>query len=237
MYPPAMFSDRDLAAAVEIARATKFATVVVATPDDLVTVHAPFTPVDSATGATTGATESTTTGATFVGHVLRSNPLTAALAAGPVSARLIFLAAQGYVSPSVYAEKRKTGKVVPTWNYVAAHLDGALRLAPEAGALRDILAAQVADYEGWVGSDWQLGDAPADFVDKLSHAIVGLTFAANTGLAIVKLSQNRPDEADAVTRWLDETRPKSAEIGDWMRRHWDAEKTAVADRGPAQGEG
>jgi len=208
MYPPAMFSERDLAAAIEIARRTKFATVIVATGGDLVTVHAPFTPIESETGRT------------FVGHVLRSNPLAAALAEGALQARLIFLPAQGYVSPSIYAEKPISGKVVPTWNYVAAHLDGTIRLAPEEGALYEILAAQVADYEGWVQSDWQLGDAPADYVEKLSRAIIGLTFEATEGLAIVKLSQNRPSESDTVTRWLDETRPESAEIGYWMRRHW-----------------
>lgn len=210
MYPPAMFSERDLSAAVAIARETKFATVVVAAPGGLITVHAPFTPVESKTGAT------------FVGHVLRTNPLAAALADGAVQARLVFLPAQGYVSPSVYAEKRVSGQVVPTWNYVAAHLDGRLRLVPETEHLLEILATQVADYEGWVASDWQLSDAPAGYVEKLSRAIVGLTFEATDGLAIVKLSQNRPKEAGAVTRWLDETRPEATGIGHWMRRHWDA---------------
>jgi len=210
MYPPTMFSERDLAVAVEIARATKFATVVAATPDGLVTVHAPFTPIESEIGRT------------FVGHVLRSNPLATALAESNLPVRLVFLPAQGYVSPSVYAEKRISGKVVPTWNYVAAHLDGTIRLAPEAGDLREILTAQVADYEGWVGGDWQLSDAPPEYVDKLSHAIVGLSFEASDGLAVIKLSQNRPSEAGAVTRWLDETRPDSTEIGYWMRRHWEA---------------
>lgn len=206
MYPPAKFSERGLEAAVAIAREVAFATVVVTRGDDAVTVHAPFT----ASGAGSPAT--------FIGHILRSNPLAAVLAAGETPARLIFLAAQGYVSPSVYREKRASGKVVPTWNYVAAHLDGTLRAVPEADGLRDILAAQVADYEGRVGSDWRLSDAPADYRATLMRAILGLTFEASAGLAITKLSQNRPDDLEAVTRWLEDTRPQSAEIAYWMRR-------------------
>ena len=52
--------------------------------------------------------------ANFSGHLVRSNPLLEMLSRGPLACRLVFQAADGYISPSVYAEKPKSGKVVPT---------------------------------------------------------------------------------------------------------------------------
>jgi transcriptional regulator len=206
MYPPSKFSSRDPAEALAIAGETKFATVVAATGDGLITVHVPWTPVDGEGDPA------------FVGHVLRANPLVQALASGPIPARLIFQPAQGYVSPGVYAEKPRSGKVVPTWNYVAAHFDGVLSVEDDAETLMGILGRQVADYEGAVGGDWALEDAPADFLATMAQGIVGVSFRAEGWLAIGKLSQNRPEDLRAVTRWLEETRPAAADIGYWMRR-------------------
>ncbi len=210
-YPPAKFASTDRADAVQIARATRFASLTAVRNGALLTVHLPLTLVGEAEGEAGGE-------ARFVGHLLRSNPFFAAMEAGPVAARAVFLPAQGYVSPSVYAEKAASGKVVPTWNYVAAHLDGTMALgAPE--DLAATLEAQAADYEGATGSDWKVADAPTDFVAGLARAIAGFAFTATAFQAIRKLSQNRP-EADraAVTGWLAQTRPASGAIDWWMAR-------------------
>src|SRR5205807_807380 len=55
---------------------------------------------------------------TLLGHLARPNPQ----AHGAVGDALaIFLGPDAYITPSWYATKRETGKVVPTWNYVAIH--------------------------------------------------------------------------------------------------------------------
>lgn len=207
-YPPAKFSTAERDAALEIARLTRFATLAAALDGGLVTVHLPLTLVDG--GAGEGAE------ARFLGHLLRSNPLHAAMLQGPVQVRAIFLPAQGYVSPSVYAEKQVSGKVVPTWNYVAAHLDGELRAAEPHG-LVPILERQAADYETATGGQWQVADAPADFVEGLAGAIAGFSFTARTFLAIRKLSQNRPVEDRIAARdFLAERRSPASDIAWWM---------------------
>ncbi|WP_293130045.1 FMN-binding negative transcriptional regulator [Moritella sp.] len=38
--------------------------------------------------------------------------------------RLVFHGPNGYISPNHYPTKQKTGRAVPTWNYVAAHVKG-----------------------------------------------------------------------------------------------------------------
>ncbi|MFC3229325.1 FMN-binding negative transcriptional regulator [Marinibaculum pumilum] len=205
-YPPAKFAGADREAALQIAAATRFATLAAVHDGDLLTVHLPLTLVAQGGDGT----------AVLVGHLLRNNPLFLAMQAGPVAARAMFVPANGYVSPSVYAEKPVSGKVVPTWNYVAAHLDGTADLVAETD-LRRILEIQAADYEGATGGDWAVADAPADFVDGLARAIAGFRFAATGYLAIRKLSQNRGEvDRAAVTDWLGRTRPDSGDISWWM---------------------
>ena len=56
----------------------------------------------------------------------------------------IFLGPDAYVSPSFYATKRRTGKVVPTWNYVAIHAYGRVEFFDDEARLRDIVTRLTA---------------------------------------------------------------------------------------------
>ena len=60
---------------------------------------------------------------TLYGHVARPNPQWKAAAPG-APALAIFLGPDAYVTPFWYPTKQQTGKVVPTWNYVAVHAHG-----------------------------------------------------------------------------------------------------------------
>ena len=64
---------------------------------------------------------------TLRAHVARANPQWRALPENP-EALVIFQGSDHYVSPSWYATKRETGKVVPTWNYVMVQARGAARI-------------------------------------------------------------------------------------------------------------
>ena len=52
---------------------------------------------------------------------------------------LIASGADAYISPSYYATKRETGKVVPTWNYTVVHVHGVLRVHDDDDWLRDLV--------------------------------------------------------------------------------------------------
>ena len=106
-YPPELFSSEELQDAVEVAELVKFASIHPVDGTLCDPVFAPF--------VCANRNES----AIFCGHLVRSNPLLEILSGGPLASRLVFQAADGYISPSVYAEKLRSAKVVPTWNYVA----------------------------------------------------------------------------------------------------------------------
>ena len=128
------------------------------------------------------------------GHLARSNPQ-AKIGDASVAALVLFIGPHAYVSPSTYATKAETGRVVPTWNYVEVHLHGTMRLTDRAdrtlAAVRDLTDA----HEAHRGDPWRVADAPDGYVDGLARGIVAFEVEVERVEAKAKLSQNKP-EAD-----------------------------------------
>jgi transcriptional regulator len=132
------------------------------------------------------------------GHLARGNPqwreIEAAIAAGAAGAGkalAIFDGPDAYISPAWYPEKRRTGKVVPTWNYVTVQAHGTITTRHEAGWLVPHVAQLVARQESGRPDPWALTDAPDDYIRDLARAIVGLELRITRVEAKAKLSQNR----------------------------------------------
>jgi len=125
------------------------------------------------------------------GHIAKANPIAMDFdGAGEVLA--IFQGPQAYISPSWYASKRETGKVVPTWNYVAVHAYGPLRLVDDAAWIRARLEDLTAQQEAAFAEAWAVSDAPFDFTEKLIESIVGIEIPITRLYGKWKLSQNQP---------------------------------------------
>jgi transcriptional regulator len=129
-------------------------------------------------------------------HFARPNPHAAQIAAAG-EVLLIFQGPQGYISPSWYPSKKQTGKVVPTWNYVAIHAYGRARTIEDPAWLRRHLGALTEGQERRYALPWRIDDAPAEFIDGLTKAIVGIEIALSRIEGKWKASQNRP-EADRL---------------------------------------
>jgi transcriptional regulator len=102
---------------------------------------------------------------------------------------------QDYVTPSWYATKRETGKVVPTWNYATVHVWGRPRVMKDDSWLRQQIEDLTASRESRRTEPWAVGDAPEDFVAMQMRAIVGIEIPVSRIEGKWKMSQNRP-EAD-----------------------------------------
>ena len=76
-------------------------------------------------------------GGRVLAHFARSNPQWRSAPGAP--AMLIATGADAYVSPSFYATKQQTGKVVPTWNYTVVHAHGTLHLHDDIEWLRQLV--------------------------------------------------------------------------------------------------
>lgn len=104
----------------------------------------------------------------------------------------VFHGPHAYVTPSWYATKTQTGMVVPTWNYVVAHVRGTLRVIEDGHWLGVHLAALTAQQEAAFEQPWQLEDAPVGFIDKLMQAVVGIEIEITQLTGKWKVSQNQP---------------------------------------------
>ncbi len=124
------------------------------------------------------------------GHVARANPHWRALENDGHTLAL-FHGPDAYVSPAWYEEKRRTGKVVPTWNYSVIAVHGTVRVTHDHEWLLANVRELVERHEQARPDPWALEDAPADYIDVQAKAIVGLELTIERIEAKQKLTQNR----------------------------------------------
>ena len=141
----------------------------------------------------------------LIGHLARANNQWRDFDAR-VQALAIFTGPQAYVSPSWYATKAETGKVVPTWNYAAVHAYGVLRVIDDAGWLRNLVGRLTDRHESTRSQPWKVEDAPETFIQAQLKGIVGIELTVQHIEGKWKLSQNRPErDRQGTVRGLGET--------------------------------
>ncbi len=127
----------------------------------------------------------------LVGHVARANPQWRAPA---LEAMVIVRGPDAYVSPAWYATKREHGRVVPTWNYVTAHVYGRLIIHDDVEWLEALVRRLTVHHEAGRDQPWSVDDAPPEYFAGQLRAIVGVEIAIERIEAKAKLSQNRSAE-------------------------------------------
>jgi len=130
---------------------------------------------------------------TLQAHLARANPQVGELAAVS-DCLVVFQGPQAYVTPSWYATKRETGKVVPTWNYATVHAWGRPRLIEDVAWLQSQLHELTQHQEQARPVPWEVGDAPASFIAAQLKGIVGLEIEIDRLEGKWKVSQNRPEK-------------------------------------------
>ncbi len=128
---------------------------------------------------------------TLRGHVARANPMWRDFQTD-IEALAIFHGPDAYITPSWYATKQETGKVVPTWNYAVVHAHGTLRVIDDALWIREQLEALTDHNEAQFAKPWAVSDAPREFTEKLIEAVVGIEIVITSLSGKWKVSQNQP---------------------------------------------
>ncbi len=130
----------------------------------------------------------------LVGHLARANSQCKSTPDGS-TALAIVLGPNGYVSPSWYATKRETGRVVPTWDYVAVHAHGTVHFFDERERLLEVVARLTDRHEHARAAPWKVRDAPPDYLEGQLKGIVGVELTITRLEGQWKASQNK-GEAD-----------------------------------------
>ncbi len=182
MYTPPAFRVDNLAEIHAAMRAARAATLVTATADGLIGTPLP-TMIDENEGPN----------GTLYGHLARANPQWKTAPMGEAMA--IFMGPQAYITPSWYATKAETHKVVPTWNYVTVHAYGPVEFFEDADRLHDVVKRLTDLHEQGRSDPWAVSDAPPEFIKAQLKGIVGVRMPLTRIEGKRKMSQNR-NEAD-----------------------------------------
>ena len=178
MYVPKHFAVAD-ADVIDLLRHHGAADLVTATAEGLVATFLPFVfdPMVGERGA-------------LLGHVARNNDQWRRPPVG--DALVIVRGPDAYITPSWYAAKTEHGRVVPTWNYVTAHVYGRLVVHDDPSWVQALVRRLTAKHESGFDRPWSVDDAPERYIAGQLRAIVGLELVISRIEAKAKLSQNRP---------------------------------------------
>lgn len=183
MYQPPLFREDRIDVQHDLIRALPLGLLVSAGPGGLLANPLPFF-LDA----------SVSERGTLRCHMARANPQWRDLAAVE-ECLVVFQGPQDYVTPSWYATKQETGKVVPTWNYATVHAWGRPRVTEDVEWLRQNIEELTHAREQGRPAPWKVDEAPADFIAAQLRAIVGIEIPISRMEGKWKVSQNRP-EAD-----------------------------------------
>jgi transcriptional regulator len=151
------------------------------------------------------------------GHLARGNPQWRDIAPG-VQALALFDGPESYVTPAWYETKRRTGKDVPTWNYITVQVRGPITIRDDEPWLLDHLRALVDRQEADRPDPWSIDDPPEGYIATTARAIVGLELAISTIEAKRKLSQNRLGiDFDGVIEGLSDGSERERAVAGEMR--------------------
>ena len=179
MYEPPLHRQEDIGAVHALMRAHPLGLLISHGPQGLLANALPFL-IDADVGKF----------GRLRAHMARANPQWKDLAEGGETL-VVFQGPGHYVSPSWYATKAETGKVVPTWNYLIAQARGVARVIGDDDWLQAQIEAVTGAREAQREKPWAVGEAPADYVAMQKKAIVGVEIMIADLRGKWKVSQNR----------------------------------------------
>ncbi|WP_170990234.1 FMN-binding negative transcriptional regulator [Aquamicrobium sp. LC103] len=125
----------------------------------------------------------------LVGHIARRNPQADGFHPDQ-NALLIFSGPNAYISGAWYRQKPQ----VPTWNYIAAQVQGTLTPLDDSAESLAVLQLTAERLSSRRGDAWHLEDAPQGRVEALLPHIRSFRVKARAIEGVEKLSQTHPQE-------------------------------------------
>ncbi len=178
MHPNTLFRSVDEKENLAFAEARGFGMLTINGDNGLLAAHVPFCICDD--------------GARIELHLSRANPILKQ-AGQPMECLLAVTGPDGYVSPDWY---ELDNNQVPTWNYVAVHIRGALKVLPDED-LPGIVERLSAQFEGRLlpKTPWAPSKMDAKVYARMQRSISPLEISVEAIDATWKLSQNKPEAA------------------------------------------
>ena len=111
----------------------------------------------------------------------------------PGPALVIVRGPDAYDSPGWYAATLEHGRVVPTWNYITAHVYGRLIVHDDPAWVEALVRRLTDRLEADRDPRWSVDEAPPAYIAGQLRAIVGIEVLIERVEGKFKLGQNRSD--------------------------------------------
>ena len=130
----------------------------------------------------------TNQGFEIVGHIAKANKQWHTFT-HDITVLAVFQGAHSYISPSLYVSKN-----VPTWNYLAVHVYGNIKVV-DTHEMQEILRFQMAKYEQLNGSKMSFDEIPESILKEDYNGLIAFKIEVTEVHASRKLSQNRDEQS------------------------------------------
>lgn len=177
MYIPRRFEEKDKHTIQTFVRENSFAILISIQDGRPIGTHIPLQLETNAEGKDI-----------LVGHISRGNEQKHTLTDG-AQVLAIFPGPHAYISPRWYTEMR-----VPTWNYIAVHVYGTIKLL-EGEELKAALSRLMDTYENHLPQPVHMEEIPEKSLHDDLRGIVGFQILVDEYQAAAKLSQNRDPQS------------------------------------------
>jgi transcriptional regulator len=204
MYVPKLFENKDTASILQFIREHSFGILVTQGVENIIATHIPLMLYELENGQYV-----------LRGHIGRANDQHLNWQkTGETDVLAIFTGAHAYISSSWYAKPN-----VSTWNYVAVHAYGKLKIL-EGDALLAAVSDLTHHFEAGRAKPMLVENMPSDMVRRELKGIVGFEIAIEKLQGKEKLSQNRnPTDYQHIIEELDKSSDADAQgIADAMRK-------------------
>lgn len=171
MYVPKINEVTDIHEITDFMKRFSFATIVSMQNNLPVATHLPF------------IVSASNNKIKLYSHFAKANPQWKDIEANKVL--VIFSGPHAYISPGNYDSFLS----VPTWNYIAVHVYGEVKIIEEDSEVMRLLENTVDNYESSYKKQWH--QLPPDFKEKMTKGIVAFEVKIWDIQAKKKLSQNK----------------------------------------------
>ncbi|WP_332634787.1 FMN-binding negative transcriptional regulator [Halalkalibacter flavus] len=176
MYIPKAFEVRDNTKLYDFIKSNSFGILFSQVESGPFATHLPFL-IDENIGE----------GGVLISHMAKLNPHWKNLSNQEVL--VVFSGPHTYISPTWYNEE----DTVPTWNYVAVHVYGTVRIIDEKEEMVELMEKTVDFYEASMPNPWNT-QFDNKFIGGLMNGIVGFEISINKIEGKWKLNQNHSIE-------------------------------------------
>ena len=202
MYIPKRYKAKDLETSLAIIRQNAFATLMSNQDGQIQATHIPILLEERADAKLF-----------LICHLAAANPQSQAFIKSEGKEVLaIFQGPHAYISPSLY----KSSRNVPTWNYVAAHVHGILKVVEPLEKQLEVLEKTILAFEPAYMEQWT--QLPQEYKAAMCQEITAVEIEITKLEGKTKLSQNKTKEeqdriANKLIKSLDS---QESRLGQWM---------------------